>query len=144
MSLSEELRKLADQAQEAEERATAAKDKARADVEQDVELSRAVAQNQAEQLREAADAGRGKISDWWDDLQKDWSEHLARVQQGIQDKKAERDLAKSERNADNAEDDAAFAIDFAYSAVVEAEYAVLDAVLARKEAEELSSGSVSA
>jgi hypothetical protein len=144
MALSDELRKLADRAQEAEERARAAKDKARADVEQDVEQSRAVAQHQAEQLRDAADAGRGKISDWWDDLQKNWNDHFFKLQQNIEGKKAEMDLARSERKAENAEDDAAFAIDFAYSAVVEAEYAVLDAVLARKETEELSSGSMRA
>ena len=37
-----------------------------------------------------------------------------------------------------AEDDARFAIDFAYSAIGEAEYAVLDASLARMEADEQS------
>ena len=40
--------------------------------------------------------------------------------------------------ADNAEDDAEFAIQYAVAAIDEAEYAVLDASLARKEAEELS------
>jgi hypothetical protein len=39
-------------------------------------------------------------------------------------------------NADMAEADADLAIDYAYSAIEEAEYAVLDAILARREADE--------
>ena len=40
-------------------------------------------------------------------------------------------------NADIAEDDAAFAVEFAYGAIEEAEYEVLNAALARMEADEL-------
>ena len=47
------------------------------------------------------------------------------------------DLHKAQHHADRAEEEARFAIDFAYSAVVEAEYAVLDAALARVEADDL-------
>ena len=50
---------------------------------------------------------------------------------------------KAEFNADTAEDraawaeaDAELAIDYAYSAIEGAEYAVLDAILARREADE--------
>ena len=50
----------------------------------------------------------------------------------------EHDLHKAQHHADRAEEEARFAIDFAYSAVVEAEYAVLDAALARVEADDLS------
>ena len=56
----------------------------------------------------------------------------------IENRKAEHDLHKAEGRADRAEEDARFAIDFAYSAIVEAEYAALDAALARMEADELS------
>ena len=44
----------------------------------------------------------------------------------------------AERRAKRAEDDALDAIDFAGAAVDEAEYATLDAALARKEADELA------
>jgi hypothetical protein len=141
MALSDQLTKLAARAKEAEDRAAAAQEKVKADVEQDREVSRAAAQRQAEELREAADAGRGKISDWWNDAQSNWNQHVAKVQETIESKKAELDLADAERNADNAEADAYFAIDYAYAAIGEAEYAVLDAVLARKQADELSEGS---
>jgi hypothetical protein len=138
MALSDQLRRLANRAEEAEKNAAAASDKAKADLEQDRENSRAVAQQEAEQLREAADAGRGKISDWWNDVQRSWNEHIAQIQKNVESKKAEVDLDRAKGRADNAEADAEFAIEFAYTAIGEAEYAVLDANLARKEADELS------
>src|SRR6187200_1231675 len=138
MAVSDELRRLANRAEEAEKNAAAASDKAKADLEQDRENSRAVAQQEAEQLREAADAGRGKISDWWNDVQSSWSDHIAQIQKNVESKKAEIDLDRAKGRAVNAEADAEFAIEFAYTAIGEAEYAVLDASLARKEADELA------
>jgi hypothetical protein len=132
---------MADRAEEAEKRATAARDKAKDAVEQDRETSRAVAQQQADDLRAAAEAGEGRISEFWKDVQKNWSEHVAKVQQNIERKKAEIDRDRAETDAENAEDDAEFAVDYAYAAIVEAEYAVLDAVFARKQADELSGAS---
>jgi hypothetical protein len=144
MPLSDDLHKLADRAEEAEKHAAAARNKATAEIEQDRDSSRAVAQQQAEQLREAADSGRGKISDWWNDVQRDWNRHLAKLQESIEGKKAEVDLDMAQKDADNAEADAAFAIDFAYSAIGEAEYAVLQATLAREEADEMAGAGASA
>ena len=132
MSASDQLSKLAARAKEAEDHGAAAQAKAKADLEQDVET--------AEKLREKADASKGDISDWWSDVQSNWNQHIAVVHANIEGKRAEHDRAKAQRNAEIAEDDAAFAIDYAYGAIEEAEYAVLDAVLTRKEAEELSAG----
>ena len=100
-----------------------------------------MAQEDAEQLRATADASKGKISDWWTDVQGTWNEHVAAIRENIDSRKAEHDLDVAQRRADNAEDDASFAVAFAYSAVEEAEYAVLDAALARVEADELSANS---
>jgi hypothetical protein len=44
----------------------------------------------------------------------------------------------AQRTADGAEADADFAVDYALAAIEEAEYAVLDATLARMEADELA------
>jgi len=44
----------------------------------------------------------------------------------------------AQRVADGAEADADFAVDYAIAAIEEAEYAVLDATLARMEADELA------
>ena len=41
------------------------------------------------------------------------------------------DVLHAQKKAERAGDDAEYAIDFAYSAIVEAEYAILDAAVAR-------------
>jgi hypothetical protein len=66
---------------------------------------------------------------------------VAAVKENIDDRKAEHDVDRANKRAENAEGDAAFAIDYAVAAIEEAEYAVLDAALARKEADELAGAS---
>ena len=139
MAVSDDLSKLTTRAKEAEDRAAAAREKAKADLEADLNNARAVGQQQAEDLRQQAEEGKGRISDWWEDVQRSWDEAAARVRADLESRKGEHDLHKAQRRAERAEDNARFAIDFAYSAIVEAEYAVLDAALAKKEAEEPSS-----
>jgi hypothetical protein len=56
----------------------------------------------------------------------------------IDTKRAEYDKDRAERRAEHRAGDAMFAVDIAYTAIEEAEYAVLDAELATKEADELS------
>jgi hypothetical protein len=140
MAQSDDLSKLTARAKEAEDRAAAAREKAKADLEADRDNARAVGEQQAEDLRELAEENKGRISDRWADVQRAWDEAIAGVRGDIESKKEEHDLHKAQHRADRAEDDARFAIDFAYSAIVEAEYAVLDAGLARREAEEMSEG----
>jgi hypothetical protein len=62
------------------------------------------------------------------------------LKEDMADRRAEHDLDRANKRAENAEGDAAFAIDYAVAAIDEAEYAVLDAALARKEADELAGG----
>ena len=138
MALSDQLTELAARAKEAEDRAAAARDKSKAGLEADVETARTSAQERAKKLRESADANKNKLSVWWYDLQRTWNEHVAKIRDDIDSKRAEHDADRAERRAEHREDDAEFAVDFAYSAIEEAEYAVLDAELARKEADELS------
>ena len=138
MALSDQLTELTARAKEAEDRAGAVQGKAKADVQADVEQARASAQERAKKLRESAEANKNKLSVWWYDLQRTWNEHVAKIRDDIEGKRAEHDVDRAERRAEHRADDAAFAVDFAYSAIEEAEYAVLDAELARKEADELS------
>ncbi|MCW2982744.1 MAG: hypothetical protein JWR63_314 [Conexibacter sp.] len=138
MALSDQLSKLAARAKEAEDHAAAAQDKASADLEADVEAARGSAQAQAQALGETADATQGKVSDWWNDVQKNWNDHVAQARENIGRRKAQMDLTAAQRDADDAEADASFAINYAYGATEEAEYAVLDAALARKQADELA------
>ena len=76
MALSDQLAKLSQRAKEAEEHAAAARDKTKADVENDREMARATAQAQADRLHESADANRARISAWWHDVQRSWSQHV--------------------------------------------------------------------
>ena len=138
MALSDDLTRLAARAKEAETRTAAARDEARADLERDVSSARASAQEQAEKLHQKAEEGDARVSDWWTDVQRSWNEHVARVREDVEGKKAKLDVHAAQQRAEDAEGYASLGIDFAYSAVVEAEYVALDAVLARKEADQMS------
>lgn len=142
--LSDELRKLAARTSEAEERAAAAREKTKAGVEADRDRARAVGEQQAQALREEAEEGRDRISGRWADVQRSWNEGIAGIRADIEARKGEHDVHKAQRQAGRAEDDARFAIEFAYSAVVEAEYAVLDAAAARMAADEVADETTSA
>jgi hypothetical protein len=139
MALSDDLTKLAARTKEAEARTAAARDQARADLEREVSTARASGDAQAEKLRQAAEEGNERITGFGSDLQSSWNKHIAKVREDLESRKAEHDVHKAQKRAERAEDYASFEIDLAYSAVVEAEYAALDAVLARMDAEQLSS-----
>jgi hypothetical protein len=136
MALSDELAKLTARAKDTEARAAAARGKARADLEQEVSSARAAAQAQGDKLRQKAADSEGRISDWWVDAQKSWNERIAAVREDIESKKTELDVGKARRKAERREEDAVLAIDAAYWAIEEADYAVLDAVLARMDADD--------
>jgi hypothetical protein len=136
MDASQKLAKLSERAKEAEDHASAAQNQAKADVERSANEARARAEAHAEELHQSAAATGAQISASWNDMQKSWSNHMAQVRRGIDDKKGQLDARRAETRADDAEADALFAIDYAYGTVEEAEYAVLDAISARMEAED--------
>jgi hypothetical protein len=140
MALSDDLSKLAERAREAEDRTAAARGEAKADLEREISSVQASAQAQADKLRQTAEEGQGRISSRWTDVQRSWNDHVGKLREDMESRKEEHDVHMAQVKADHAEEDARFAVDFAYSAVVEAEYAALDATLAKKEAEELSQG----
>ena len=136
MDASQKLAKLSERAKETEDHASAAQNQAKADVEKSANEARARAEAHAEELHQSAAATGAQISASWNDMQKSWSNHMAQVRRGIDDKKDQLDARRAETRADDAEADALFAIDYAYGTVEEAEYAVLDAISARMEAED--------
>ena len=139
MALSDELTKLSARAKQAETRVAQTHEKAKADREQDVSSARAAADADAESLRRSVDESKTKASAWWAGVQKSWDEHIATAREKLGGKKAELDAHAAQARADDAEADASYAIDLAYSGIVEAEYAALDADLARMEADEKAS-----
>jgi hypothetical protein len=94
MAVSDQLTELTARAKNAEEHAAAAQGKAKADVQADVEKARSSAQDRAEKLRESAEANKNKLSVWWYDLQHTWNEHVAKIREDIDAKRAEHDVAR--------------------------------------------------
>jgi len=144
--LSESLYRLAERAKLAEQKAEQAQKQAagdaraaRAELEKSVDDAGASAEAQARKLRESAKESPDKVSGWWEEQQEAWNVHLAKARQGIEQKKGKLDAKMAEKRAEDAEADADFAGDFAYGAIEEAEYSVLDAILARAEAEDVRS-----
>jgi hypothetical protein len=138
MEMSEQLSRLAERTKTLEEHAAAARQKARADLEHDVAEAKAASKADAEALRESVAATAADVSAWWTDVGRAWDAHIAKMRQHIQEQSAKHDLKTAQRDADDAEAYASYLIDYTYAAVQEAEYAVLDATLVRREADELA------
>ncbi|MEU0398373.1 hypothetical protein ABZ208_37660 [Streptomyces sp. NPDC006208] len=106
----------------------------------EVERAREDAQAQAAKLQESARGAEAKVSQWWVEMQQNWRDHTAKVSRDIETRKQEHNVARAAREADRAEADAVAAVEFALAAIEEAEYTVLDARLARMEADEKATG----
>jgi hypothetical protein len=140
MALSDQLSDLAARAKQLEDHAAAAQQKGRAELEADVKAARDSARAKADDLQKSAEENKGQISAWWDKIQRSWHEHIAEIRKKIEDRRANHDLKAAQRAAERADKDAAFAIDYASAAIEEAEYAVLDALLAHMDADEMETG----
>lgn len=138
MAVSDQLYTLAARAKQAEDNVAAARTKAKAQLEADVKAAQDSAKKHSQALRAKVDEGKGKVSTGWDNAQRSFHENIASVKLKMEVRKAERDVKRAEKDAEHAEHDAAFAIDFALAAIDEAEYEVLDAILARAYADELA------
>jgi hypothetical protein len=135
MASSDDLTKLAQRAKVAEDRVAAAKSQARSDVEREAARVRDAAQKKADQLQTQTATAAAGASQRWSDVQRTWSGHVARIREDVEGKKAEMDAKKVRHRADAAEDDAVVAVAYAEAALEEAEYAVLNATLARMDAD---------
>jgi uncharacterized membrane-anchored protein YhcB (DUF1043 family) len=141
MTASDMLYDLAERAKVAEDRVSQAKTRSRDQLQAEVDNARETADAHAAQLQESASGAGEKMSQWWAEVQQNWQSHVAKVSSDIEGRKQEHDASRAARKADHAEDDAVAAVDFALAALEEAEYAVLDARLARMEADDLAAAS---
>ena len=85
-------------------------------------------------VRDAAQAGRT----WWNDTKTSMKRPLDEVRARVENRKSEHELHRALRAADAAEEDAAAAIEVADYFLDVAEYAIIDAALARMAADELA------
>ena len=136
--LSEQLADLSARAKKAEEDEAAARREAREKIQERVDQIEGDAQMRAAQLNAAATQAKETLEGQWADLQATARQQRAKLKADINAKKAELDAKRAERKAEDAEDNAALAIAFAYDAVEYAEAAVLEAVIARSDAEALA------
>lgn len=138
MSASEQLDKLADRAKQSEENIEHAKEEGQAELKARVQRARESSEKHAAELKSGTSGAKAKASKWWTDVQDDWNKHIDKIRKDVDDRKEEHDVKRAEHRAEHREDDADAAVAFAYAAIEEAEYAVLDAILAREEADELA------
>jgi hypothetical protein len=138
MAISDQLSKLSARTKKLEVSAAAAKEKAHDDLQKDVAAARDASKANAEALQQSVDASVAEVSAWWTDVSRSWDQHVATMREKLDQKKAEHDLGAARRNADDAAAYASYLIDYCYAAVEEAEYAVLDATLARMDYDALA------
>lgn len=134
----EMIDKLADRAKQAKDRVRANSTATKETLEVQVAEARATADDTTKQMKDKASQSRDELQQRWDELRQNWNEHVSRIREKIEAEKAERNVEKAQRRAQRAEDEAVAAISFAYLAIEEAEADVLDAALARAEADELA------
>jgi hypothetical protein len=138
MSVSDQISRLAVRTKDLEDRAAAAREKARTDLAKDVEHARDESRANAEALRESVDTSVADVSAWWTDVSRSWDQHVAEMRRHLEKKRSEHDLKAAQRDAEDANAYASYLIDYCYAAVEEAEYAVLDATLAQMDYDELA------
>jgi hypothetical protein len=141
MTASDRFTKLKEQVEEAERRVNEAGSQDKAQLQAKVDEARKNADDLAAELHAKARQASQAEGNNWQEVRSDWDQHVKRIRERIDAKKAAHDAKVAEEDAEWAEADALDAIDFASSAVEEAEYAVLDAMLARKDADVLAASS---
>jgi hypothetical protein len=115
----------------------AAATKTRADLRALVDQAQQKAERQAEMMHQKGDQAKGQAAAGWQSVKEKWQANIQAWHRKVADKRAENDQRKAEAKADTAETYAEDAVSFAIAAAQEAEYACLDAVLARADAESL-------
>ena len=137
-ALSESLEALAGRVKILEDSATASFEADRAKLEQRRhEIDEAIKSDASDldsAAREAAAAGRT----WWNETKTSMKRPFDELRGRVDKRQAEHEVHRALRAADAAEEDAAAAIDVATYFLNVAEYAVIDAVLARMSADDLA------
>jgi hypothetical protein len=98
--------------------------------------AQASAKQTADAMKASAAESKDETTQWWGQVQDNWKNFIAKIRDDADAKKADRDAKRAEARAERAEDNAADAVQFAYAALEEAEYQVLNAAMARLNADE--------
>lgn len=137
-ALSEQLSDLAARAKQAEDTAAAARDKNLVALQGRREGLQSALDASRQRAEETADSVDQEVESWWNETRAKFNARFDELRAAQAAKRAEWDVSIAENRADDLELDAADAIDFAYYTLDQAEYAVVDAVTARAEADDLA------
>jgi hypothetical protein len=140
-SATENFAKLKEQVDQAAKAVAAAASEDERAVQAKVDDARKNADGRAAELRAKAQDASDDAADHWHKIRTDWDQHVARSRKRVDEALAQLDVSAAVQDMEWAENDAIDAIDFASAAITEAEYAVLDAVRARQNAEALAGAS---
>jgi hypothetical protein len=135
MSLPDDFTKLREKVDKADQSIRAAAAQGDAELKAMVDDARKKSDERAAGMRAKSQEVADSAERQWHEVQSDWDEHVKRVRERMDAKKDEFDANVAEHDAEWAEADAIDAVDFASAAIEEAQYAVLDAVLARRRAD---------
>jgi hypothetical protein len=135
--LSDQLEDLSQRVRKVEDAASATREKNQAKLERRRDELKSTIESTGKKLETAAAEAKENVRSGWADIKSRIDERLAGTRMKLEERKAERDLNKAERRAQAAEEDAADAIAFAMYVLDQAEYAVVNAALARADADDL-------
>ena len=127
------LDKLSEKVDEAKASIRAAASESETELKAKVEEARKNADEKAAELSVETQAAADQAEAHWQQIQSDWNQHRQNVRRRIDEAKAAQDIHDAEVRAEWAESDARDAVEFAANAIDEAKYAMLDAILARKD-----------
>jgi DNA repair exonuclease SbcCD ATPase subunit len=138
MELSNDFTKLKAQVDQANQNVRAAAAQDREALKAKLAEARKSSDDLSSELLTKAREATGEVEHSWNEVKSNWDQHVKRTRDRIDARQAELDAGIAAREAQWAEVDARDAIDFATAAIYEAEYAVLDAMQMRAEADRLA------
>ena len=136
MSAHDEFQQLSARVAKAEENVKTASAQNTDDLRERVQEAGDLAQRRATGLKTHPANAMQKASHGWSDVQDRWSGHVASIRIDVGDRKDRHDSKHAEPDAEKAERNAEERVAFAYATIEESKYAVLDATLARAEADQ--------
>lgn len=133
--LSEQLSTLSAQAKKAEDALTEARDKNQAALQAHRAALKGSASTAEAVAQQRVAATETATATWWDETRSTLQERFAGLRASADEHRNEHDLKRALRRADAAEADADDAVALAVYILVQAEWAVVDAAIARGEAD---------
>jgi len=133
--LSEQLAELSVRAKHAEDALAAAKKEAQDQLEARKEKARAAAMAAAEKVNQTIQSAKDTATRNWSAVRTKIAADINALKADVAHKKHDVDVKLAESYANQLEEEAGFAIGYAISSIEQAEWAVLDAVVARAKAQ---------